>query len=72
MTGALAGKPAVDFPQPDTVVSVLIDPATKQVATPDCPVKQAEFYIKDTEPTQPCEKHGQVNPEPAVLPFFEQ
>jgi len=72
MTGALAGKPAVDFPQPDTVVSVLIDPTTKQVAKPECPVKQQEFYIKDTEPTQPCEKHGQVNPEPAAAPPIQQ
>lgn len=72
MTGALTGKPAVDFPQPDTVVSVLIDPTTKQVAKPECPVKQQEFYIKDTEPTQPCEKHGQVNPEPAATPPIQQ
>jgi 1A family penicillin-binding protein len=66
MRGALAGKPVVDFTKPDIVVSVLIDPTTNELATPDCPVKREEFYIKDTEPTKLCEKHGGVNPEPAA------
>ncbi|HEX2770126.1 MAG TPA: penicillin-binding transpeptidase domain-containing protein, partial [Geobacteraceae bacterium] len=58
MRQALAARPAVDFPKPDTVVSVSIDPATGYLATPDCPVKMDEFYIAGTEPTEYCPKHG--------------
>jgi penicillin-binding protein 2D len=66
MRGALAGKPIVDFPQPDTVVSVLIDPTTNELATPLCPVQRREFYILGTQPTKPCEKHGGEAIEPTV------
>jgi len=67
MQGALAGKPAEDFPKPDTVVSVLIDPVTNELATDKCPTKQEEFYIKGTEPAKPCEKHGGVPEAPDAL-----
>ncbi len=67
MRGALTGKPVVDFPKPDTVVSVLIDPTTNELATPLCPVQREEFYVMDTQPTKPCEKHGGPSLEPAEL-----
>lgn len=67
MRGALAGKPVFDFPKPDTVVTVLIDPTTNELATPLCPVQREEFYIMDTQPTKPCEKHGGPNLEPVEL-----
>ncbi|HEY6874402.1 MAG TPA: PBP1A family penicillin-binding protein [Geobacteraceae bacterium] len=70
MRQALAAKPVVDFPKPDTVVSVAIDPATGYLATPDCPVKRDEFYIPGTEPTEHCPKHGgeAAKPLPPPLP----
>ncbi|HEY5521869.1 MAG TPA: PBP1A family penicillin-binding protein [Desulfuromonadaceae bacterium] len=58
MRKAVASKPVVDFPRPDTVVSVSIDPATGFLATEDCPVKRDEYYIAGTEPTEYCPKHG--------------
>lgn len=58
MRQALAARPVVDFPKPDTVVSVSIDPATGKLATADCPVKRDEFYIAGTQPTEYCPKHG--------------
>jgi penicillin-binding protein 2D len=58
MRSALAGEPAVDFPKPDSVVSVLIDPATGDLATPYCPKRQEELYIAGTEPTVYCPEHG--------------
>lgn len=58
MRSALAAKPVVDFPKPDTVVSLSIDPATGYLATPDCPVKRDEFYIMGKEPTGYCPEHG--------------
>jgi 1A family penicillin-binding protein len=66
MRKAEASKPVVDFPRPDTVVSVSIDPATGYLATPDCPKKRDEFYIAGTEPTEYCPKHGGVLLAPAV------
>ncbi|OPY12053.1 MAG: Penicillin-binding protein 2D [Syntrophus sp. PtaB.Bin001] len=58
MRSALAGKPVVDFPKPDTVVSVSIDPATGYLAAPDCPEKRDEFYLAGTQPTRYCPQHG--------------
>ncbi len=58
MRSALAEKPAVDFPKPDSVVSVLIDPTTGDLATPDCPKKREEFYVAGTQPTAYCPDHG--------------
>ncbi len=61
MRSALAEKPAVDFPKPDSVVSVLIDPTTGDLATPDCPKKREEFYVAGTQPTVYCQDHGESN-----------
>jgi membrane carboxypeptidase/penicillin-binding protein len=58
MRSALADKPAVDFPKPDSVVSVLIDPTTGDLATPDCPKNREEFYVTGTQPTVYCPDHG--------------
>jgi len=58
MRTALAGKPVVDFPKPETVVSISIDPATGRPATPDCPEKLDEFYLPGTQPTEYCPQHG--------------
>ena len=68
MRGALAGKPAADFSKPDTVVSVMIDPETNELATPLCPVQREEFYIAGTQPTKPCGKHVAPDREPAPVP----
>jgi len=58
MRSALASKPAVDFPKPDTVATVTIDPKTGFLATPDCPVQRQEFYGAGTEPSEYCPEHG--------------
>ena len=79
MRGALAGKPAADFLKPDTVVGVMIDPETNELATPLCPVQREEFYIADTQPTKSCGKHGVPDhesdpvpqPEPTSKPLQE-
>ena len=70
MRSALVDKPAVDFQKPDSVISVQIDPATGDVATPDCPKKREEFYVVGTQPTVYCPNHGKpdlapVSPAPA-------
>ena len=65
MRSALADKPADDFPKPDSVVSVLIDPATGDLAAPDCPKKQEEFYVTGTQPTKYCPEHGGLDIAPA-------
>jgi membrane carboxypeptidase/penicillin-binding protein len=70
MRSALAARPVVDFPKPDTVVSASIDPTTGYLAAPDCPQKRDEFYIAGSEPTKYCPKHGGDAMEPVapVLP----
>ena len=65
MRSALADKPAVDFPKPDSVVSVLIDPTTGDLATPECPKKREEFYVAGTQPTVYCPNHGGLDLAPA-------
>jgi len=47
-----------DFPKPDTVVSVSIDPANGYLATAECPANRSEFYIAGTEPSEYCPEHG--------------
>jgi len=71
MRKAAASKPVVDFPRPDTVVSVSIDPTTGYLATPDCPKKRDEFYVVGTEPTEYCPKHGgePLTPAAPLLPL---
>ena len=58
MRPAVATAPVVDFPKPDTVVSVVIDPSTGFLATTECPEKRDEFYIAGTQPTGYCPRHG--------------
>jgi membrane carboxypeptidase/penicillin-binding protein len=58
MRKAVAGRAAVDFPRPDTVVTVTIDPGTGYLATGDCPEKRDEVYIAGTEPSEFCPKHA--------------
>jgi membrane carboxypeptidase/penicillin-binding protein len=65
MRSALAEKPAIDFPMPDSVASVLIDPATGGLVTPDCPKNQEEFYVSGTQPTVYCPEHRGVDLAPA-------
>jgi 1A family penicillin-binding protein len=66
MLSALADKPTVDFPKPDSVISVQIDPATGDLATPDCPKKQEEFYVAGTQPTVYSPNHGGPNLAPTL------
>jgi len=65
MRSALADKPAVDFPKPDSVISVQIDPTTGYLATPDCLKKREEFYVAGTQPTVYCPNHGGLDLAPA-------
>jgi membrane carboxypeptidase/penicillin-binding protein len=64
MRSALNNKPVVEFPKPDLIISVQIDPVTGDLATPDCPQKREEFYIAGTQPTVYCPNHGGINPVP--------
>jgi len=50
-----------DFTMPDGVQSVLIDPETLQLATPNCPTTREEFYVAGSAPTVYCEVHGGHN-----------
>jgi membrane carboxypeptidase/penicillin-binding protein len=59
MRKAVASKPIVDFPKPDTVVSVSIDPATGCLADQDSPKKREEFYIVGTESNANCDEPGE-------------
>ncbi|MDD2366486.1 MAG: PBP1A family penicillin-binding protein [Desulfuromonadaceae bacterium] len=67
MRKAVATTPATGFARPDSVISVIIDPATGFLATPDCPETLEEFYIFGTEPMEYC--HELSSPEsPAPTP----
>jgi membrane carboxypeptidase/penicillin-binding protein len=71
MGPVLGAKPVADFPKPDTVISLSIDPGTGKLATSGCPVKREEFYIVGTEPTEYCPVHGgnALEPSPAIPPM---
>jgi penicillin-binding protein 1B len=46
------------FTPPEGVESVLIDPESQELATPNCPTTVSEVYVKGSAPTQLCEIHG--------------
>ncbi|MGC1494012.1 MAG: PBP1A family penicillin-binding protein, partial [Candidatus Acidiferrum sp.] len=50
-----------DFTMPEGVESVLIDPDSLQLATPNCPTTRQEVFIAGSAPTQFCELHGGGN-----------
>jgi penicillin-binding protein 1B len=47
-----------DFNMPDGVQSVLIDPESLELATPNCPTTREEVYVAGSAPTAFCELHG--------------
>jgi membrane carboxypeptidase/penicillin-binding protein len=67
MRAALADKPALDFPVPESVVTAEIDPVTGQLACPACPQTSTEVYIAGTEPTDPCPMHCRTTPLPPAM-----
>lgn len=69
MRPALKAQPTIDFPMPETVVSVAIDPATGCLATADSQEKRDEYYIVGTEPGEDCSKNGA---EPVKQPAPDQ
>ncbi|TLM63043.1 MAG: PBP1A family penicillin-binding protein [Deltaproteobacteria bacterium] len=68
MRRALAQSPATDFPQPDTVLAVAIDPRTGYLATDGCPEIRDEYYISGTEPAAYCPEHAGDPVAPAPPP----
>jgi penicillin-binding protein 1B len=60
-TSLPAYKDVKDFDPPDGVQTVLIDPETLQLATPNCPTTRQEVYVAGSAPTQYCELHGPHN-----------
>jgi penicillin-binding protein 1B len=60
-TALPAYKDVKDFVAPDGVQSVLIDPESLELATPNCPTTRAEVYVNGSAPTQYCELHGGHN-----------
>lgn len=58
MRTAVASKPASDFPQPENVIRVIIDPATGEAANTGCSQKTAEFFTAATVPASNCHLHG--------------
>ena len=49
--------PAPQFPQPQGLVTVVIDPASGLRARSGCPQRQAEVFLIGTEPTAQCPLH---------------
>jgi penicillin-binding protein 1B len=53
-----AYRDAQDFTAPEGVQSVLIDPESLELATPNCPTTREEVYVAGSAPTAFCELHG--------------
>jgi penicillin-binding protein 1B len=49
---------AKEFPAPDGVVTVTIDPQSGKPATPYCPEQKPEVFVAGTEPVGSCPLHG--------------
>ena len=57
-TSLPAYRDVKDFTAPEGVQSVLIDPDSLELATPNCPTTREEVYVAGSAPTQFCELHG--------------
>jgi len=51
-----------EFPAPDGIVSIAIDPQSGMPATPYCPKVRQEVYIAGTQPVGSCPLHGGGHP----------
>jgi penicillin-binding protein 1B len=60
-TSLPAYKDVKDFPPPEGVQTVSIDPESLELATPNCPATRDEVYVAGSAPTQYCEIHGGHN-----------
>ena len=60
MQQTLDGKPVLDFPIPDGLVSVSIDPKTGKLANDKTPKAVVEVFKKGTEPTEITNNSGNV------------
>ncbi len=57
-TNLAAYRDVKDFTMPEGVQSVLIDPDSLELATPNCPITREEVYVAGSAPTEFCELHG--------------
>lgn len=57
MKEAAADRPGEPFTRPDSVVEVLVCPASGMVARSGCPGKHAEMFLVGTEPRSECALH---------------
>jgi penicillin-binding protein 1B len=53
-----AYRNAQGFDPPPGVIQEIIDPETGQLATPQCPKTQTEYFVAGSEPNQFCQIHG--------------
>lgn len=58
MKRASADQPEIPFVPPPGAVVVRIDPASGQLATPDCPSSFEEAFFEGQEPVSPCPLHS--------------
>ena len=65
MNKVVVSRPDMDFPRPETVVTLSIDPASGLLAREECPQKQDEHFVSGTEPMEYCTRHGGAPPLPA-------
>lgn len=72
MRPALAARPVVDFTQPESVISVIIDPATGYPANANCPEKREEYYLNGTVPSSSCPLHDGPPLQPLPPPASQQ
>ena len=54
---ALMGPPK-SFQPPSGILTAQVDPASGQLATPECPAVRSEVFITGTEPVEFCGRHG--------------
>ncbi|MGZ6507366.1 MAG: carboxypeptidase, partial [Tumebacillaceae bacterium] len=57
MKSAHTIAPSGDFQVPNNVVEEYIDPTDGQLATENCPVKEKDYFLKGSEPTEWCTEH---------------
>ncbi|MCF6138953.1 transglycosylase domain-containing protein [Pseudalkalibacillus berkeleyi] len=72
MKDAMADRPIAQFPKPEGVVGVYVNPDSGLLSNEHCPQKRLSYYIAGTEPTSYCEGQATENPEKITTPKAKQ
>lgn len=73
MNRALEGEPVMQFPgAPADVVQATVCESSGKRPLPQCPSTITEYFIRGTQPDEPCDAHSHETTTPVILPDMSE